>query len=315
MRVVVLRPLGLGDFLTGIPAYRAIARAFPHARRTLAAPRALAPLAALLGDIFHEVHDTQPLAPLDSALHDADVAVDLHGKGPASHRVLLASRPKRLVAFANAVVAQSAGGAVWRAGEHEVARWCRMLGAAGIAADSAALDLDVPVLAPFAVGATVVHPGAASAARRWPLERFAAVASAERQAGRRVVITGSASESALAHQVAARAGIAAADVVAGRTSLVELASLVAYASRVVCGDTGIAHLATAFRTPSVVLFGPVAPAEWGPPAVRDEHRVLWAGRRGDPHGATIDGGLIEITVADVVAALRTLPQRQRAIPA
>ena len=315
MRVVVLRPLGLGDFLTGVPAYRAIAGAFPRAQRILAAPRALAPLAALLGDTFHDVLDAQPLAPLDPALHGADVAVDLHGKGPASHRVLLAAQPKRLVAFANDAIAQSAGGAVWRAGEHEVRRWCRMLDAAGIPADPAALGLGVPTLAPFAAGVTIVHPGAASAARCWPPERFAAVASAELQARRRVVITGSASEAALAQHVAARAGVATADVVAGRTSLLELAALVASASRVVCGDTGIAHLATAFRTPSVTLFGPVSPAEWGPPADRDDHRVLWAGRRGDPHGSTTDDGLLEITVADVVAALRRLPQRKAAMPA
>ena len=45
-------------------------------------------------------------------------------------------------------------------------------------------------------GATVVHPGAASPARRWPPERWAAVARAERRAGRRVVVTGAAASAA-----------------------------------------------------------------------------------------------------------------------
>jgi ADP-heptose:LPS heptosyltransferase len=75
---------------------------------------------------------------------------------------------------------------------------------------------------------------------------------------------------------------------------------------VACGDTGVAHLATALGTPSVVLFGPTPPAEWGPPP-DPGHAVLWAGRRGDPHAAAPDPGLLAITVLDVVAALQGLP--------
>jgi ADP-heptose:LPS heptosyltransferase len=78
---------------------------------------------------------------------------------------------------------------------------------------------------------------------------------------------------------------------------------VAHAGRVLCGDTGVAHLATAYGTPSVVLFGPTPPSEWGPPPGRTRHRVLWSGGRGDPHAATPDAGLLAITVDDVLGAL------------
>ena len=87
--------------------------------------------------------------------------------------------------------------------------------------------------------------------------------------------------------------------------ILALAALVAAAGRVVVGDTGVAHLATAFGTPSVVLFGPTSPAAWGPPPGR-RHRALWAGRVGDPHGEQPDPGLLAIPVDEVLAALDAL---------
>jgi ADP-heptose:LPS heptosyltransferase len=306
--LVAYRALGLGDFLTGVPALRALARAFPEHRRVLAAPRAIAPLAALSGAV-DAVADTAPLAPLPPALRAADVAVNLHGRGPESHRVLLDAAPRRLLAFARPDTWPR--GPRWLAGEHEVARWCRMLADHDIEADPAALDLPAPAMAPpaGAAGATLIHPGAASGARRWPRERWAAVARAERSAGRPVVVTGSARERATALAVARDAGLPERAVLAGATDLEGLAATVAAAGRVACGDTGIAHLAVAMGTPSVVLFGPTPPAEWGPPPERPWHRALWAGRLGDPHADAPDPGLLEIGVADVVRALAGLTRR------
>jgi ADP-heptose:LPS heptosyltransferase len=110
----------------------------------------------------------------------------------------------------------------------------------------------------------------------------------------------------LAREVAAAAGLPRDAVLAGTTTVLQLAALVAAARVVVSGDTGMAHLATAYRRPSVVLFGPVSPAHWGPPP-RPQHVVLWHGEahggRGDPWGTELDPALARITVGEVTGAL------------
>jgi ADP-heptose:LPS heptosyltransferase len=299
---MVYRALGLGDFLTGVPAYRALANAFPHHRRLLVAPAALRPLVPLAG-VFDELLAADPLAPVPD-VGPVDVAVNLHGRGPESHRAVLARSPARLIAFEHTHVPESRGMPVWRPREHEVSRWCRLLCESGIPADRGDLGLDTPRLSTYRAlaGAVVIHPGAASQARRWPPESFASVAAELALRGHTVVVTGGPDERDLADRIADRARLPHTSVLAGRTTLLELALLVAHARLVVCGDTGVGHLATALSTPSVVLFGPVSPAEWGPPP-GGPHRAIWAGGRGDPHGNVPYRGLLRINVTDVLAAI------------
>lgn len=308
MHVVILRALNLGDFLTGVPAFRAIRRAFPTARITLAAPKIFAPLAALIDDDpIDDVADTHELAPLPPQTWDSDLGIDLHGKGLESRRLLMVARARRIIGFAHAAIVEHAGGPIFDPDEHEVVRWCRLLSESGIPADPNELDVRVPSrwVPEFVCGATLVHPGAASESRRWPIERWIDVARAERRRGRDVIFTGGPAEVERVRWIAQEANVPASHVFAGRTSLEELAALVASAGRIVCGDTGVAHLATAFRRPSVVLFGPTSPASWGPPP-RPYHRILWNGSTGDPHGDRIDPGLQAIGVPRVLAELEAL---------
>lgn len=291
-RVLVLRALGLGDLLTAVPALRGVRAAHPRAQVVLAGPARLAGL--LPAGLVDDVVDTAPLAPLDASLAGADLAVNLHGRGPQSTELLRRTDPGRLVAFGMT--------SVWRADEHEVHRWCRLVTEAGMPADPAALELDPPTTAPPVAGAVVVHPGAALPSRRWPPERWATVARALADAGGHVVLTGSPAEAALAADVARQAELPPDRVLAGRTTAVDLAALVATARLLVSVDTGVAHLATGLGTPSVVLFGPTSPALWGPPAGRPRHRMLWAGRTGDNDAPATDPGLLAITAAQVVTA-------------
>jgi ADP-heptose:LPS heptosyltransferase len=305
-RSLIYRALGLGDLLTAVPALRGLRRALPEHHLVMATGAALTPLALHVGAV-DEVLACEALQPLAWEGQAPEIAVNLHGRGPQSHRVVQATRPRRLIAFRHSAVPESADGPRWREAEHDVDRWCRLLSESGIPSDPADLDIELPVdAAPAARGATLIHPGAASAARRWPPWRWAAVARFEHERGRRVVITGGRDEVALAEDVASRAGLSPTSVYAGRTSVMQLAALVAAAGRVVCGDTGVAHLATALGTPSVVLFSTTSPDRWGPPLSRPQHRVLWAGTTGDPHGSTVHEGLLLLNVDAALAALHEL---------
>ena len=299
---LALRALGLGDFLTGLPALSLLKQALPDHSVVLAAPAVFTPLVPYVAAVDHLV-PTGELMPVDLSYAGVDVAVDLHGKGPESRRLLAQLQPGRLVGFADP--AARLLGPPWFAAEHEVARWCRLVATAFELScapwPSVVGAVDVPPLA-VAEGLTLLHPGAGAASRRWPADRFATVAAQLIREGHRVVITGGSAERTLAEQVAAASGAPTMlDL-----PLLQLLATVATARLVVCGDTGIGHVASNYRTPSVLLFGPVRPEEWGPP---DDpvHRVIFAGDgTGDPHGTDPDPALLRITVPQVLDAVHSV---------
>jgi ADP-heptose:LPS heptosyltransferase len=304
--IVVLRALGVGDLATGVPALRALRGAFPGDQLVLAAPAWLAPLISLIGGVGHRTQPSltgglQHHAPPYPTGGSPDVAVNLHGSGPESHRLLQQARPGKLWAFRN----EEAGhldGPVWSDDEHEVHRWCRMLRYYGVAADESDLSLEVPAV-PVAEGVTIVHPGAKSPSRRWPPERYAEVARHLHAAGHHVVITGGPAEQDLTAKVAADAGLGAESLPG--TDLGSLAGLIAHARLLISGDTGVSHLATAYGTPSVTLFGPMSPARWGPPD-RPQHQVIWHGtrsERGDLPTPGVHPALLSVTVDETLAAI------------
>lgn len=302
--VFVLRALGLGDLLTAVPALRALRSTFPKGQLVLGTPSQYEPLVRHVGGV-DRVSPMRGLADLPADETRPDVAVNLHGSGPQSHRLLQSLEPGRLVAFASPGTGHR--GPRWRPDEHEVSRWCRLVAETlRVPVNAADLQLAPPATRTPLTRAVVIHPGAAHPARRWPVQRFAEVAAWAHDNGLEVVVTGSSAERGLASGVASAAGLAGGSVLAGRLSLVELAALVSSAVVVVSGDTGVAHLATAYRTPSVILFGPTPPDLWGPPA-GGPHVALWHGsRRGDPCGETVDPALLTISSQEVIDALDDL---------
>ncbi|MBO0849977.1 MAG: glycosyltransferase family 9 protein [Pseudonocardia sp.] len=290
-----LRALGLGDLLVAVPALRALRAAFPDHRRLLATPPWLHPLCELVGG-----WEPVPMADLASTppvLPALDIAVNLHGNGPRSASLLDSMRPRHRIGHHR----PGWPGPDWVEGLPERHRWCRLLIAHGITADELDLRLHRPYRVAAPEGAVLVHPGAADVSKRWPLSRFAEVAAAYSAAGHHVVITGSAAERELAERLVELTG-PGPEILAGRTRLPRLAALVGSARLVVSGDTGIAHLAYAYGTPTVTLLSHADLRRWMPPP-GGPHRTLYGD--GGQDESLVDGpkpALLDITAYDVLTA-------------
>jgi ADP-heptose:LPS heptosyltransferase len=316
--VLVLRALGLGDALTAVPALRGLRRLFPRRRLVLAAAGEAPELLRTCGIVDGVVPTTDLFGPPPGIGLGPHIAVNLHGSGPHSHRLLAAAGPRRILGYACPLF--SPHGPRWDDAEHDVRRWARLVDAAAArrgrrpVCRAADLRLPLPPTAPPDQsdelrlprgGYAVLHPGASSGARRWPARRWARLAAELEARQVPVVLTGGPAERALTAGVAGTAGLPASRCTAGELALPALAALIAGAALLVCGDTGVAHLGTALGTPSVLLFGPVPPSRWGPLADPELHTVLWHGAglgEGDPHAEHCDPALLRITVDEVLAA-------------
>lgn len=166
----------------------------------------------------------------------------------------------------------------------------------------------------------VVHPGSGSysVARRWAPERFAA--AADLLAGRhglQVVVVGGLDEVALAQDVAARMRTPSF-VLAGQTTLPELAGVLRRAALVIGNDSGVAHLASAVGAPVAAVFGPFNHHAWRPlgrslvvraapalPCMPCSNRDIG---RGYPEGCPPRYCLREVSPAQVVRAAEFLLQ-------
>ncbi len=113
-------------------------------------------------------------------------------------------------------------------------------------------------------GYIVIAPGARGETKIWPAERFVETIN---DLGPRTdlpfVLVGGDNEFDLCEGIRASCRGRVANL-AGRTSLSELAAVLATASAVLCHDSAVAHLATAFDRPLVCITGPTNPQRTGP---------------------------------------------------
>ncbi len=338
-QVAVLRFSCAGDVLLTLPAFDALRAAWPSARLVAVTRPIYAPL--LRGqpavDAVIELPRGRSLLRLHGVLRQlqteqpGELAVlDLHGRlysrllRPAFWRSRWACWHKRSLRRSAAFLL---GDGRAHAPTHLVGRYHAaaeaLVGealprqplryvvpqAAGVAAlvslRAAGFDPDRPILA--------LSPGAMWATKRWPVERFAAVAVAAQARGLQVVLTGSAAETDL-HRALLRLAPQARSL-AGQGDLAQLAGVLRQCCCLVVGDSGPMHLARAVGTPVVALFGCTDPQQFDfhghtvvrAQAVPDCAPCTFHGREACPRGHF--SCLLGVEVASVLDAVYRVASR------
>ena len=119
-----------------------------------------------------------------------------------------------------------------------------------------------------------LNPGSDVSAKRWPSGSFAGVAN---ELGRRfrttVMLMGGPGEEAAAMKIADKIQAHTVNL-AGKLSLVELQDALSICDLFITNDSGPMHIAAALGIPTVALFGPGHPSQFGPYTSPDRYRAL-----------------------------------------
>ena len=151
----------------------------------------------------------------------------------------------------------------------------------------------------------LISPGAGWGAKRWPIDRYAAVARQLQREGYAIIINAGPGEESIANELTfLLSGVSGITLL--QPTLTELIAITRRASLIIAGDTGPLHLACALGKPVVGVFGPTDPARNGPfgcafrvlrhPESRRDHT-----RRSEP-----EAGLLTITPEAVLEAAMDL---------
>jgi heptosyltransferase-2 len=281
-RIIVRLPNWLGDTVMAVPLLLALRTARPQARIAVAGPWAQ----LLGGQGLADVLVTYPRSwrgRLRTADTVSGLSPDLALLLPHSLEAALAAvywRVRRRVGFA-------AGRRSWLLTDpvplpmprrHQIDEYLLLLDPLGVAPvtreprlapppDGAGLRSHARALLRDVCGdgdgpRVGLHIGAAyGPSKLWPAERLVEFCRHLQGTGMVPVLLGTSADRARA--AAIRQAVPVASLV-GRDSPALLPAMLAELSGVVCGDTGVAHLAAAIGTPVVTLFGPTDPVLTAP---------------------------------------------------
>jgi heptosyltransferase-1 len=151
--------------------------------------------------------------------------------------------------------------------------------------------------------AVLINPGAGWGAKRWPVERYAAVAQGLVERGFRVLVNAGPGEEPLAEAVVSQTGGAAVPLACTLAQLIAVTRRIALA---VAGDTGPLHLACALGRPVVGIYGPTDPGRNGPFGTRFKVLRSPQSRRDHSRLEAPEAGLLTIQPEDVLRAADAL---------
>jgi heptosyltransferase I len=334
MKILIVRVGAMGDVLHALPAVAALRAARPDWQIDWVVDPRWAPLlvdGTDNGPVVRRVHLAETKlwskspasrATLRSVLNlrralrgeRYDLAVDMQGT-LRSAVIGWMSGAKRFVGYSNpreSLAARFYGKRVERSGRHVVEQSAALLGGAcGLALEPSDFDLPHEEWADHWAAdlagdrrICVLATGAGWAAKRWPVEKYGALAKELQALGLDVVVNAAKKNEVSTGAVVSASGGTAEVVICNVTGLIALMRRTAL---LIGGDSGPVHLAAALRIPVVALFGPTDPARNGPwgagPKIvlRDPASVT-----SYKHADTVDAGLANIGVQAVVDAVREL---------
>jgi ADP-heptose:LPS heptosyltransferase len=215
-----------------------------------------------------------------------DLAIQLHGSGTISNAVVARFGARIQAGFheSSAICSNVATFLPYPERGLELRRLLRLVEHLGIPAQGEELEFPVSdseraearrlveSVGISSRGFVCIHGGASVPERRWPAERFAAVADALAAQGLEIVLTGTKEEAELTAGIARLMRATAFDL-AGKTPLGILGALLEDSQLLICNDTGVSHIADGLKVPSVVISTGDNPDRWAPVDGR-LHRVL-----------------------------------------
>lgn len=141
--------------------------------------------------------------------------------------------------------------------------------------------------------------------KRWGLDNFVKLSDElTRLYNSRIIVIGSGEDQALAEEFSRRTK-SRPIIATGKTSLMQLAVLLAKCKLLVTGDSAPMHIAAATKTPFIALFGPTDPDKHLPPAKK--YKVFYANEKCAPcykPGCSHLSCMKKIKAEDVLAAAR-----------
>lgn len=334
-RIVVVKPCCLGDLLMATPALRALARHYPQAQIDVVTTPWSAPALAGSPHVAEVIPYPDPMNPaalrtlareLRGRTYDLGISLD---RSPVVNGLLRLSGTPIRAGIDN----QHRGvGLTHRAapepGQHETTLFLAVLSTLGVPTQGVEPEYHVSAAARERVQAllgdidrplAVIHPGGAvnpgttMLSKRWPGERFGALAARlHREAGCQIALVGAASDREAVEEARRAANVHVLDF-CGRLDLPEVAALSERAALYIGNDSGTTHLAAAAGAPVVAIFGPTSPRRYRPLAACARvcaPPASWA-LDGDPDlraGGLPDPALdiAQVTVDAVFAACREL---------